>query len=80
VEKLTTQQVLLLVRHLTYETTFGKLFYKCTMLYPYCVFPFWYDMHSRDTTVLIDLLLYNTPACFSTFFDLLWSLATLLIF
>jgi len=31
-------------------------------------------MHSRDTTVLIDLLLRTTPACFSTFFDLLWSL------
>jgi len=26
------------------------------LLYPYCTFPFWYDMHSRDATVLIDLL------------------------
>jgi len=26
------------------------------LLYPYCVFPFCYGMHSRDTTVLIDLL------------------------
>jgi len=22
------------------------------VLYPYCAIPFWYDMHSRDTTVL----------------------------
>jgi len=29
------------------------------MLYPYCVFPFWYNMHSSDTTVLIDLLRFN---------------------
>jgi len=26
------------------------------LLYPYCTFPFWYAMHGRDTTVLIDLL------------------------
>jgi len=42
-------------------------------IYPYCAFPFWYDMHSRDTTVLIDfpcdLMSYTTPACFSTFFQ-----------
>jgi len=25
------------------------------LLYPYCGFPFWYGMYSRDTTVLIDL-------------------------
>jgi len=29
-------------------------------------------MHSRDATVLIDLLWFNAPACFSTFFDLLF--------
>jgi len=26
------------------------------LLHPYCVFPFWYDMHSKDKTVSIDLL------------------------
>jgi len=26
------------------------------LLYPYYAFPFWYAMHGRDTTVLIDLL------------------------
>jgi len=29
------------------------------MLCPYCAFPFWYGMHSRDATVLIDLLRFN---------------------
>jgi len=32
------------------------------------------EMHSRDTTVLGDIMSYTTPACFSTFFDLLWSI------
>jgi len=39
-------------------------------IYPYCAFPFWYGMHSRDTIVLIDycdLMSCTTPACFSTF-------------
>jgi len=27
------------------------------LLHPYCAFPFWYGMHNRDATVLIDLLL-----------------------
>jgi len=26
------------------------------LLYPYCAFPFWYAVHSRDTAVLIDLI------------------------
>jgi len=37
-------------------------------VYPYTVYA---EMHSRDTTVLIDLLWFlkscTTPACFSTF-------------
>jgi len=29
------------------------------MLYPYCALLFWYGKHSKDTTVLIDLLWFN---------------------
>jgi len=29
-------------------------------------------MHSKDATVLIDLMSSTTPACFNTFFDLLY--------
>jgi len=39
-------------------------------------------MHSRDTTVLIDyydLMLCTTPACFTTFVDLIHSLLQLKI-
>jgi len=41
----------------------------------------YYHRHSiSNTTVLIDLLcLCTTPTCFSTFFDLLWSLLWLKI-
>jgi len=34
-----------------------------------CVSFLVYSMHSRDTIVLIDLLLCTTPACFGTFFQ-----------
>jgi len=39
---------------------------KLLYTYPYCAFPFWYGMYSRDTTDLIDLLSYATQY----FFDL----------
>ena len=38
------------------------------MLYPHCAFPLWYHKHSRDTTLLVVLILCTTPACFSTFY------------
>jgi len=38
------------------------------LLYPYWVFPFWYDMQSRDATVLIDFLRFNVIHYSSTFF------------
>jgi len=37
-----------------------------------------HDMHSRDTTVLIDLMSCTTPDCFSTFFNLATIVPTLL--
>jgi len=37
------------------------------ILYPYCAFPFWNGIYSRDTTVLIDLVSYTTPASLTTF-------------
>ena len=36
------------------------------MLYPYCAFPLWYLEHSRDITLLSDLIPWTTPTCFST--------------
>jgi len=31
---------------------------------PYCAFPFWYGMHSGDTTVLIDLHYCYLISCY----------------
>jgi len=41
--------------------------------------PYQKGMPSRDATVLIDLMLCTTQACFTSFFDLLWSLLYLKI-
>jgi len=38
------------------------------LLYPYCPCHAKKEMHSRDATILIDLLW--SPACFGTFFNL----------
>jgi len=50
------------------------------LLHPYCAFPFCYGMHSRDTTVLIDLMSCTTAVCFSTFFKLATIVPTVLKF
>jgi len=41
---------------------------KTAVYIPTVCFLFLYGMHSRDATVLFDLMLFTTPACFSTVF------------
>ena len=37
-------------------------------IYPYCAQDTIMEIHSRDITLLIDLMFCTTPACFSTFY------------
>ena len=38
-------------------------------VYPYCAQDTIMEMHSRDITLLIVLISWNTPTCFSTFYQ-----------
>jgi len=43
-------------------------------LYPYCALPFWHGKHSRDTTVLIDLLCQFNVVHYSSLFQYFFSI------